>query len=50
MDQTTQQQPAIPRPQNETYAQATSGNGPIDAIPDVDELMFLTKFLEEFNL
>jgi hypothetical protein len=45
----TQQQPAIPRPQNKTYAQSLSDNEPMHAIPNVDKPMSLTKFLGEFK-
>jgi len=46
----TKQQPSILRPQNKTYAQTISGNGPMHAFPNVDEPMSLTKFLGEFKV
>jgi len=44
-----QQQPAIPRTRNKTYAQAIRGNGPTNAVTNEEEPMSLTKLLGEFK-
>ena len=46
----TQKQPAPLRPQNKTYVQALSGNGPMHTIPNADEPLSLTKFLGECKI
>jgi hypothetical protein len=44
-----QQQPAIPRTHNKTYAQAIRVNGPPNAVTNEEEPMSLPNFLGEFK-